>query len=111
MSKCAETAGFLISAPCRHQATGKCMSCGKPICERHQRKVAAPGVAPKCITCYRKSEARFTEDHDDPYLYTGSLYPDYYQSTHYREDWAGAEAVLLAQEYDSERWEGDFEGS
>ena len=105
MAKCAETAGFLISAPCKQPADGKCQSCRKPVCRRHQRKSAA-GDKTFCITCYRRSSDGYG-DTDDPYLYSGIIYTDYYEHSYYRDDWEGSE-VFMADDTD---WEADFDGS
>ena len=109
MSKCDETAGFLIAAPCKRQAVAKCDQCKKGVCEKHQRK-GAMGQKIYCITCYRKSGAKYTEENDDPYLDSGYYYNDYYESSYYQDDWEGSE-VILADGYDDGEWEGDFDGS
>ena len=110
MAKCGETAGFLIAAPCKNQSMGKCHRCKKPICDKHTRRYSAESQI-MCITCYRKSGARYTEDDDDPYLYGGYYYSDYYERSHYREEWGGSEAFAGDNNFDDGDWEGDFDGS
>ena len=105
MAKCAETAGFLISAPCKQIADQKCQACRKPICRRHQRKSAA-GQKVLCITCFRKSSDGYG-DTDDPYLYSGIIYTDYNEHSYYQDDWEGSDVF----QDDDTNWEADFDGS
>lgn len=114
MSKCEETAGFLISAPCRVQASHRCQACGKSICETHSRD-ASPRAGRNCIGCHRKFGARYDSATDDPYLFAGFLFPAYYQSYAYgSESWdEGRAAFREASEANEgdEDWESDFDGS
>lgn len=114
MAKCEETAGFLVSAPCNHKASGKCQSCGKPICPTHSRD-ATPRAGVNCIACHRRLGAKYEDETDDPYLYSGYLYQGYY-SHHAADDaaatWiAGREAFEEDGQDEDLEWEGDFDGS
>ena len=112
MSKCQETAGFLIAAPCTHKASTQCQSCGKPICEIHSRE-SAVRAGRCCIACHRKSGAKYEERSDDPYLYAGFFYHDYYST--YDSDsqnWDNDRGAFDNNEDDpSDDWESDFDGS
>lgn len=91
MAKCEEVAGFLISAPCKRQAVHRCQTCNKGICANHGRSVGGSSdptdARLNCITCHRKSGAKYTQDNDDPYLYSGFFYDDYYDRS-YDNDWS-----------------------
>lgn len=113
MSKCQETAGFLISAPCAHKATRKCQACGKPLCEIHSRD-ATPRAGVNCIACHRKFGARYEHGTDDPYLYSGYFYHSYYEDYDYGDTatWVAGREAFEELEKDSDlEWEGDFDGS
>ncbi len=123
MSKCQETAGFLISAACSDSAEHKCRQCGKPVCGRHTR--SDPNGGQVCIACYRKSGAAYGQSNDDPYLYSGAHHPEYYAyavagtavgvaATAAAMDWAKERKAFRPQEeedWTDEGWESDYDGS
>lgn len=110
MATCEETAGFLICAPCKRKAAGKCRRCSKPICEVHSRKAPAR-EGNTCITCHRKGGAKYEEDTDDPYLFSGYYYHDYYDHYDYGDnsDWGSSRGAF--NDSDDGDWESDFDGS
>ncbi len=108
-SQCQETAGFLISAPCKRKATSKCKRCGKPICDVHGRDLNVR-AGKSCISCYRKSGAKYDSDSDDPYLFSGYYYHDYYTYSSYDSDWSDSGGAFVNNDDDGD-WESDFDGS
>ena len=129
MAKCEEVAGFLISAPCKRQAQTRCKSCNKGICINHGRpangSTAAvdpnnPNAVPlNCISCHRKSGASYTEDNDDPYLYSGFYYNDYYDRSYSNDSWSDNRGAFDNSNQmdgnddfgDDGDFENDFDGS
>lgn len=113
MSTCSETAGFLISAPCKRKAERKCASCKKPICPKHTRNNVGKYDA-LCIGCYRKVEQTYHLVDDDPYLYSRAFYNDYYFYADGPDDpgvWAGQAAAFVENTREDQEWENDFDGS
>ncbi len=131
MSKCQETAGFLISAACGGSASQRCHRCKKPICERHSRIDPDGGGNWNCIECHRKSGASYGQSNDDPYLYSGSHHPEYYTYAAVGAAALGAAALGVAatqagqpwrdrsafgvesdsEDWTDQEWEDDFDGS
>lgn len=124
MAKCQETAGFLISAPCKDSSYYRCARCGKPICERHARQSATTD-GKVCIACFRKDSPGLTQANDDPYLYSGTHHPEYYAyaagaaavgigAAHAAHQWSGDRSAFNAddqQDWTDGEWENDYDGS
>ena len=74
MTRCRETSGILFSHPCERQSQFNCVTCNKPICERHMRHAADK---PTCISCVRShlkasrtNEGRASSGYEhDPYFF------------------------------------------
>ncbi len=130
MSKCQETAGFLISAACGDSATQRCHQCKKPICERHSRIDPNGNANWNCIACHRKSSTSYGQSNDDPYLYSGSHHPEYYTyaaagtvglgaaaAAHASQPWQERSAFNAStdstdsEDWTDQGWEDDFDGS
>lgn len=113
-TRCHETAGFLVAAPCSNKSKYECQNCSKPICEVHCRE-SAVREGWLCIACYRRTGAVYEEKTDDPYLFSGYYYDDYYRyfgSSH--DDWRSDRGALMHDNLhtlDDSSWENDFDGS
>lgn len=126
--KCAETAGFLLQAPCDHEASTTCQSCRKPVCDQHVRLAEKQLV---CIACYKQwislnsvpetqgsrlDSRRSRYDYYDPFLYHQYYYQDYdpYRDSSYsradREAFA-RRADPTGGDKTSEKWEDGYDGS
>ncbi len=110
---CGENAGFLIASPCQRKAVNKCLRCAKPICETHSR-ASAVRAGQCCITCHRQAGAKYENRTDDPYLYSGYYYDDYYSTYAYgSDDWDDDRGAFNQDDSGSsdDQWESDFDGS
>ena len=109
MSRCRETAGFLISHPCPHPAAHICTQCSKPICPDHRRESL-------CVSCYRSQPHEGAEN--DPYLAGAHYYSDYNDLSSYdaysQRERSSLDSPSSAgdeeEEWDKD-WEADFDGT
>ena len=119
MGKCEETAGFLISAPCRKKSELKCRTCGKAICQTHTRP---SDKGEQCIACHRKAGTKYERDTDDPMLYSAYRYNDFYALAHtwgrseddrgyFDSDNPSSQHDYGASGSEDDTWENDFDGS
>ena len=77
MNLCQETSGFLFKHRCGRPSFMTCVTCGKPICAQHARKV--PPESFRCIACSLAAAPPSgvsgaviagSWDDDDPYYYS-----------------------------------------
>jgi hypothetical protein len=83
------------------------------VCPKHSRD-AAVREGKCCITCHRKFGAKYEEESDDPYLFSGFYYSNYYSTYSYGDqDWSEGRAAFDSDSPDTEGqdWENDFDGS
>ena len=115
MSRCKETSGVLFSHPCKEQATGKCIRCQRPVCDRHLRTEQSRTF---CVSCLRNDlrdrNARGSRAflRDDPYFYWYFHDDGWFDDPYHEQDYslfdAGAGAAALAGD---ESFDGAWEGS